>query len=319
MNILATTNLDSHGDIITLEALQQMCDILNGERTVRMGINHNPLLPPLGQYSKAYIVKDDRGEYLLCAEPILLDKYHIIDEEEDLIHNFREGLRGFNEVSFEAPDNISVDIDFFNFSDRKDADKYINELIEEVDSNIEVFEKIRKELHPDPEVIITLTKVFLGYKILKPIGEKLTEKVAEKVAEDLASNYEKVKKIIKKSIRFFDKKYKKITLIIEIPNSEIHIELATNISIENIEEFIEKFTNDEIDKIVEKSLKMKYLFNGEKIQFVLNEEAKWEFTYMLTKEGGVLGKKHLFESRNQQYKVLLDRGQIFNSFGARIG
>lgn len=318
MNILATTNRDSHGDVISLEALQQMCDIMNGERTVRMGINHNPLLPPLGQYSKAYIVKDERGEYLLCADPILLDNYEIIDEKENLVHNFREGLRGFNEVRFEAPDNISVDVDFFNFSNPGDADKFFQELIEEVDSDIEVFEKIRKELHPDPELIITLTKAFLGYKILKPIAEKLSEKVAEKIAEDLATNYEKIKKIIMKSLHYFDKKYKKITLIIEIPNNEIHIELATTISIENIKVFMDKLTSDEIDKVVENSLKMKYLFNGEKIQFVLSEGAEWEFTYMLTKEGGVIGKKHLFEIRNQQYKVLLDRGQIFNSFGARI-
>ncbi|NUO01178.1 MAG: hypothetical protein HUU01_11245 [Saprospiraceae bacterium] len=318
MNILATTNRDSHGDIISLEALQQMCDIMNGERTVRMGINHNPLLPPLGQYSKAYIVKDERGEYLLCADPILLDNYEIIDEKENLVHNFRKGLRGFNEVRFEAPDNISVDVDFFNFSNPGDADKFFQELIEEVDRDIEVFEKIRKELHPDPELIITLTKAFLGYKILKPIAEKLSEKVAEKIAEDLATNYEKIKKIIKKSLHFFDKKYKKITLIIEIPNSEIHIELATTISIENIKVFMDKLTNNEIEKVVENSLKMKHLFNGEKIQFVLSDGAEWEFTYMLTKEGGVIGKKHLFEIRNQQYKVLLDRGQIFNSFGARI-
>jgi hypothetical protein len=319
MNILATTHCDSHGDKLALEALQQMCEMMNGERTVRMGLNHNQFLPPLGQYGKAYIVQDEKGEYLLCAEPILLDKYEEIDEQGELIHNYKEGLRGFREVDFDAPDCITVDIDFYNFTDFQAAEVYYRELNLEVDPNIEVNEKIRKELYPDPELVITLSKAFILYKFLKPIGEKVADKLSDKVSEDLAIGYEKIKKIITKTIKYFDKKYKKVVLIIEIPNSEIHIELATEISIENVDTFLGKLTAEEIDEIIEKSLKTKALFNGEKIQFVFGDDASWSFTYLLTKEGGVIGKRHLFEKRNRQYQVLLDRGQIFNSFGARVG
>lgn len=283
MNILATTHRDSHGDKLTLNALKQMCDILNGERTVRMGLNHNPFLPPLGQYGKARIIQDETGEYLLTADPVLLDKYEILDESDELLHNFNENCRGFNEVNFEAPDEITVDIDFHNFHTFDSRANFCEEIKKKIDPNIEINEKIRKELYPDPELIITLSQYFILYKLIKPIGEKITEKVTEKISTDLADYYEKIKKIFKTSLKYFDTKYKKITLIIEIPTSEIHIELATQINIDNIQPFLEQITSEEIDRIIGECMKMKYLFQGEKIQYIFNENNKWEFTYLLTK------------------------------------
>ena len=61
-----------HGDKLCIEALVQLRDIINAKRTIRMGFNHDPLIPPLGQFNNARIIIDDViihfcGHHLFCS------------------------------------------------------------------------------------------------------------------------------------------------------------------------------------------------------------------------------------------------------------
>lgn len=320
MNIIATTHVDSHGDKLSLSTLVDMRNIINEERTIRMSLNHDPLFPPLGQFTNARILKDNEsGEYLLAADMLVYDLYEQIEEDEKLIRNYSVNSKSFNEIKFKASENLQIDVDFFNFNSSEDIKQFCDEMSDSVDENIIIHEKVRKELLPTPELIITLAEYYILYKLLKPIGVKVTEKITDKISDDIAKTYDKIKSIIVRSVKYLNKNNRPILYLIEIPNEEIHIQLACKVTIENMDDFLEGCKTEILQEVVRKGMNYKEMFEGEKCQFTLNDTGNWELSYLLCKNGNVIGKKELFKERDAKYKIMLDTGQFGFSSGMRIG
>lgn len=321
MNILASTNVDLHGDKLTLAVLEQMKETINGERSIRMSLEHNPLFPPLGQFINAKIVEspDEKGIYILLAESILYEDYEDIPNSNNLVRNYsKKHSRPFIEDSLALEENIQIDIDFRDFQSKQEISLFKEDIASNVDNRIVIHEKVRKSYIPDPEIIITLSKYFLIYKLAKPVAEKVTNKVVENIAEDIFESYLKLKKVILKSVKYLLKKNRPILYLIEIPNEIITIELACKVTKDNLQMFVDATSIEKINELIERSQKIQSRFNGKKCQFVLNDYQEWEFTYLLTKDGHIIGDREIFKIRNSTYKRMLDGESYGFSSGARI-
>ena len=60
--IIASNHRDSHGEVITKGALDNMAETINGPRKVRWTIEHKRQLPPLGKAAEAR-VEEKEGYY----------------------------------------------------------------------------------------------------------------------------------------------------------------------------------------------------------------------------------------------------------------
>ena len=49
------------------------------------------------------------------------------------------------------------------------------------------------------------------------------------------------------------------------------------------------------------------LFHSEKIQFLLDEKGEWEFNYLLTETGAVIGTEKSFSRRNRRVQLMLSK------------
>jgi hypothetical protein len=70
---VSSTHLDSQGYMMTKEALESMLPYLNGERKIRLGLEHIRTFPPFGVTMNGEIVSDDNNHYYLTAENLYFD------------------------------------------------------------------------------------------------------------------------------------------------------------------------------------------------------------------------------------------------------
>ena len=74
MNILTSTSIDSDGESLSIEDLENMRDTVNGENALRLGVMHNPIFPPIGQLYNARLEENDKGVTLLVADDFKYDE-----------------------------------------------------------------------------------------------------------------------------------------------------------------------------------------------------------------------------------------------------
>lgn len=77
VGILASTHIDTHGDLFTLEALEKAA-IQSEQQFLPVNFNHDPRIPPLGRMVKAEVVQLPDGEHGLVAHSEIFEPGDVI-------------------------------------------------------------------------------------------------------------------------------------------------------------------------------------------------------------------------------------------------
>jgi len=162
---------------------------------------------------------------------------------------------------------------------------------------------LRKSHIPDPEMVIKLTGILaVGIGI---IASKVTEKTGEAIGDDVAKFYKLVRASVVGMVQRAIPKLRPITFIFEIHEEQIIVELL--IKSNNPDFVVGAFNKDKVDTIKQKVESSKDIFGAEKIQFMYNENEKWELTYMLTENGATIGTKKSFDRRDVAFQELVNK------------
>jgi len=315
MNILTSTSIDSDGESLSIEELEEMRDTVNGENALRLGVMHNPIFPPIGQLYNARLKENEDGITLLVADDFKYNEtVSEIDGEEYIIctHEKSKSFAGIRRDS--NLDSILL-FDYFDFKNENDKKKFERDLME-IHNELSLGRHIQKAEWNDPQVIITLGQYFLFYNILKPIGKAFINKIVEDLGEDFFQQYLKLKNLIIRSVNEFGSNDKPVIMVIQIPSENLEIELAHKVQLKNIDEYVNSLQPEILKEVSQKALYYEELFEAEKIQFVLDDENKWVLNYLLSSEGKVVGKPKFFNERNKVYKKMLKQDKIGLSYGA---
>jgi hypothetical protein len=301
--VVSSTHLDSQGDIITKQALESMLPFLNGDRKVRLGLEHIRTFPPFGVIANGEIVKGNDEHYYLVAESAYFDKQTLLileDGTELLKEHFSEGTFPFVECKETAASEVHFSTDPTNFKHRDEVEEFVKIVADE--SGLEFSTSLlgRKSKLPDPEIVITITKylaVALG--IAKT---KILEKPGEAIGEDLAKFYKFVSSLAIQTIRRAIPANRPKTFVIDFPNEECIIELIIKTHV--ADKVLQALEKEKLE-VVEKRVSQLKKLNPEKIQFIFNKSEEWEFNYLLSKDGAVIGRLKAFNKRNKLYNDIL--------------
>lgn len=303
--VISSTHIDSQGYKMAMSALESMLPQLNGVRKPRLGLEHIRTFPPLGVIMNGNITQGEDSHFYLTAEMVYFDKQELIMQEDGsqlLREYFSEGFYPFIECEEDENDTLTVATDPANYDSHEVIEKIHAAASEE--SSLEFRSELigRKSILPDPETIITITKsiaVTLGI-----IKSKIPEKVGEAIGEDLAKFYKLISKLVVETIKNANPSNRPQNFIISYPNDICNIELV--ITTHNVDKVLNALTKEKL-KIISDKLDQLQNLHPEKIQFLYNTGDLWEFNYLLSKDGSVIGTIKSFNKRNKLYNKILEQ------------
>lgn len=306
--IAATTHVDSHGMKITKEALDKLAEEFQKSETVpALLIEHDTTLPPIGKVIDGKVEKMEDGEYKLVITQEFFDSYSEItlpDGSPAIVQSSQNDNRPFNQrEQTELSSNLKISVDRINFNSDEDYTKFTQEINQVEKCEINNF--IRKSILPDPEMLITLTTAFLGSSLVTKIGDKLIDKLIDNVIDNTAPKaYQTIKQAIFSMNKYYVPKNTPITYIFLIPG-DFEIELIVKTNEPN--KVLTAILEENIIKTVEKANEFHKTLDAKKIQFLYNENNEWDFNYLLTNTGSVIGAPESHHKREQRMQLMFQQ------------
>jgi hypothetical protein len=303
--VISSTHLDTQGFVMAKSALESMLPQLNGKRKPRLGLEHIRTFPPFGAIMNGELVKGEDEHFYLTAEMAYFDKHEVITLEDGtklFKEFFSEGEYPFIECAENEVSKISIATDPANFDTYKDIKEIYKSVRQETDLAFETKDFARKSELPDPETVITITKIIAS--TLGLLKTKIPEKIGEAIGDDLAKFYKLISKLAIETIKKVKPSNRPKNFIVSYPNVECNIELV--ITTHKADTVLNSLTKDKLQIVSDKFEQLKNL-NPEKIQFIYNESGFWEFNYLLSKNGSVIGTIKSFNKRNELYNKILEK------------
>lgn len=266
--------------------------------------NHRRDIPPIGYFINAEI-QQHGNLYHAMVEPVEFANHKQIEWNENLIVEDAGKLITFIKRYADTSSIMRISVDKNNFSDFDSCNEVGRKLTNLYDEPISLEVHSRKNLLPDPQVVITLAGYYsIFYPLLKPFLAKVGEKIAEDIADDFykvcKSKAKSLANKLVESIRIIRKDIvptnKVLLTIFEIPG-EPYIELQ--IKSDDPVKTIKAISDKKLFKVHEqvKSLQKKIAIS--EIYFIFNAKDKWEFSYLISENGEVIGTKSSFKKRDK--------------------
>lgn len=300
----ATTHVDRHNMKFTKGALEKLADdINNGSKAAGVGLDHDVTVPPMGKVSSAYVEKRKDGEYQIIITQNIFDQYTKLELPDGLIvykEELPDDKRPFSLNNYEdVPKKLLIHTDHVNFETEKEYDEFIKDVKEA--GEFEEEEYFRKSVLPDPELLITLTHGLITYLAGKKIIDKTADKIIDKMTDDISNAYDALKKAVLSYAKYAIPKNRPITYIFEVPGDPI-IEFIVRTTDANIA--LSAILPDNISSCFKKADHLLHSLTAEKIQYILNDNQEWEFNYLLTKNGEVIGTPASHKRREKRMELL---------------
>lgn len=306
--VVSSTHIDSHGYVMQKSVLENMLPQINGERKPRLGLEHIRTFPPFGVIMNGEVIQGSDEHYYLTAEMTYFDKQEIITLEDGtklIKESFSEGEYPFIECDEDETSKLSISTDPVNYDTHNDIKEIYNSISQETDLEYSTNLIGRKSQLPDPETIITITSNFAI--LLGLIKTKIPEKLGEVIGEDLAKFYKLVSRLAIETIKRTKPSNRPNNFVISFPNPECNIELV--VTTNKADTVLNALTKEKLQIITDKTEQLKNL-DPEKIQFIFNDNGNWEFNYLLSKTGSVIGTIKSFKKRNELYNNILEKQEL---------
>ena len=299
-----STTIDKHGDYVGLNQLQDYVEVVNGNLKLRYLVNHRRDLPPVGYLDNAEIIRNGAIHHAL-VEPIAFLNRKVADWNPDLIIEDSGTPLSFVSRGNNEQTKICISVDKNNFRSFESFNRTGQSLSEVFEGEVTLDASMRKSYLPDPQLVVTLVGYYTVFKpLLKPLLEKIGEKIAEDIGEDaykFAKNAsKKLLSNIADTIRIARKnmvpKNKVLLTIFEIPGDP-YIELQ--IKSDDANRIVKAISDKNLSKIHQRVHDLQGKIDISEICFVYNSKDKWEFTYLISRTGEVVGTKSTFAKRDK--------------------
>ncbi|MFM9328998.1 hypothetical protein [Paenibacillus mesotrionivorans] len=306
--LLATTHVDGHGMQMSKEVLDQAAAQINGPIVPGMGIEHDITIPPIGKFVKAEVRQLPDGEYGVYGEFLLFDpemtqKIALPDGEAAFVDVWAD-KRPFADKHEEIPEEIVYSFDPTNFESQAEMLKFQKELEDDGPNLQEML--IRKSLIPDPEFIVKLSKHAVEFLIAHQLLKKVGQQLASDTSNDIAKLYATIRNAAIKYGKYCIPKNRPITYVFVIPGTptiEFVIRTANSATVSKA------IHNEKISSAIDDANRLHEAITAQKIQFILNEDEKWTFNYMLTSTGSVVGSEDAVARREKAVQILFRQNQ----------
>ena len=311
-NIITGNERDLHNEQIPVDELETIAyNLSKSERAVRLGLQHNPTIMPVGKVIGGKIVEYEKGHIGIEADiDIFIDEFDQIsfDEKEVLfIGKSKIDSRPFmNQVTADGQKHcLMVNPLIVTGDDYSEIVRCIDQ-----EDDFDLKELIQKSVFNDCQVWLSLAIGTLGVLTAK----KTCNKLSNQISDDVVKAYEKVKKVLFNIAGKILCK-KQTTYVISEPEQPIELVVIVSDAGELFKAF-DVLENGEITLLYQKY--NNYL-RGEidKIQFVYNsKEGVWVLNYIITCTGQVIGTYKAYNNAVKLFEKTMTSPTLGFSIGA---
>jgi hypothetical protein len=306
--IVATTHVDKHNMKITKEALENAAkDIRESGSVPAMKIEHDTIIPPIGKVIDGWVEEREDGEYqLVVIQEVFRNVQEITlpDGTTALLESSESDRRPFVvDKETNLLTDLKISVDFANFESQDDYKKFRDE-IKQV-GNFEEGVIGRKSAIPDPEMIIAISQFVLATAVGKKILEKLTDKIIDTVLDDTVPKaYEGIKRAVFSMAKYSIPKNRPITYVFLV-SGIFNVQLVVRSNDPN--KVMTAILQDNLSEVLEKAQEFHEAFDISEVQFLFSEKNGWEFNYLLTNKGEVIGSPASHSKREKKFELLNQR------------
>ena len=300
--IIATSGKDRHNQQIPEEELLEIVQKINeANASIRLGVEHDPTLLPVGKIVSAKMVSISENEIAIEAEidEFINDFNKIIGPcgDEWYVGESKLDTRPFVQNTHEYKGDILFSINPMCFQN-KDFE-FIKSTLEQ--EEIKVEENVQKAFSLEVvQLVIEVVERFLFFLLLK----KSSDKIADAIADDIVKLYSLLKKGI---ILFFNNvsKHCKKVVVLSAPNSPIELVVCAN-DADLVINAYEKLEKLDIQSEIQK-YETYFEDKIDKIQYLYTEEDnEWKVNYFTTKSGKSVGTKKCYLRATTMYNKVLN-------------
>lgn len=307
---IATTGLVKQGAStvrLTKEAIESLADQVNGERSLPFSVEHDPYCMPIGKIKEAW-VEPFEDEYAAMArihvEDDLLSAIHKRSGTELVRLNFAGAPKPFVQEFKEADQSlVSVGVDLANFYDKQNHAAFID-AVNSIDDEITCKCVGRHSLGPEPLIQIVLSHPEISValsvglwtlrrveKFIRYTVDETLKKIADQISDILSA---KIRQIVSSYKNYQSGDERPIQIQIVVPND---MNLILLMRIDRDEEFpsinLKKLTT-EMEKYGD------LLQQAEEVTFARTGVGDWEFQYLKTRTGEVIGSSECYKRTTEK-------------------
>ncbi|ASF29962.1 MULTISPECIES: hypothetical protein [Bacillus amyloliquefaciens group] len=303
--IAATTHIDKHNMRIAKEALENMAKDIRESGTVpAMKIEHDTIIPPIGKVIDGWVEKREDNEYqLVVIQEVFSNASEITlpDGTTALLESSESDKRPFT-VNKETNllTGLKISVDYANFESQDDYKKFRDEIKQAGEFEEGVIG--RKSFIPDPEMIIAISHFLLATTVGKKVLEKLTDRIIDTVLDDTVPKaYEGIKKAVFSMAKYSIPKNRPITYVFLV-SGIFNVQLVIRSNDPN--KVMEAILQENLAEIFVKAQEFHEALDISEIQFLFSDKEEWEFNYLLTNKGEVIGSPASHSKRVKRIELL---------------
>ncbi len=320
--ILRSSARDLHGLTTNKDLLLQAVDAINSPLKMRQLINHRRDYPPIGYLDNAELIEKEDID-LVVAEPFTYLVSEGVKWDSSLIEERPSKPIQFKKRTSE-PEKLNITLDPNNFKSTDSFKNTVSQLKSSIQIPIIIKTDTRKAYILEPRVIITLAGYYsIVYPFVAPFLKKIGEKIAEDVASDvydyskkkLLSFTENVRKVLTITRQNTSPLNKPLEIIFEI-QGEPYVELHAKS--DNAENIVKAISPSQMSKVHKRIMELIENVEIAEIHFNLNEKGRWIYTYLITKDGTLIGTKSIFKKRDKLIKRINLSPTKGHSIGADV-
>ena len=296
---VASTHVDAHNCEFTVEALQGAADQINHSfRKPAMDLYHDRTVPPRGAVIAGHLKPTDDGYHVLLAEFDLFPEPTPVGlpTGETGYRQFSQKARyPFKSAEFEEGEQITVGVDSVNFESPDDVNQFFGDVRSGQFTEFQPSSRVRRALENDPELIITLSlklaTIWLGSKF----ASSAAKATGEIFADELKNFYSLLRSAIVKYASYARPRNRPITYVLQVPGTP-NLEFVARSS--DPHKVMLAFTNGSHVECRNVAMSFSQCFdNVEFIQFMLSDDGRWQFNYLLTSDGHAIGSQQAYSRR----------------------
>lgn len=287
-DVLATTHIAPDGLKLARSLLDDFAlEMTSGSWAHPIDVEHDPSVPPIGKTLRCHVEPLEDGEYgLVSVTEIFVDPEVIELPGGDFGFQFisKFDSRPFLPIRSELPDNFTVSVGNGAFVSSV-AKAEFEATVKEYSGFVLGQPHIRRSLTPDPLLAIILPAWFLTTLTAKTLN-KLSDRLSDRLADDLTRLYDVARSAAITFAKTIHNRNRLVTYVFALSGKP---------DVEFVAKLIDPqplgiaLTIDSVSGPIQTAIEFSKTMNASKVQFLLHESSGWQFNFLTTRNGEVIG------------------------------